>query len=176
MMVDTIVYLDLDLTPFVITMVTNKYGLGHISSEQSQWPGVSILEIPVISLYVIPGLVSIRVVCVLFMVVYLILSLFTVLVPGRQCCKFSQNKVIWAKTTTKTRIRWKLAALEWRLLGQFSLFHYYTPTSTKLKGGYTGFTLSVCPSVDRIVSALYLCPLCINNVWCPILVISLIQS
>ena len=33
--------------------------------------------------------------------------------------------------------------------------HYYTPASTKLKGGYTGFTLSVCPSVDRIVSALY---------------------
>ena len=31
----------------------------------------------------------------------------------------------------------------------------YTPTSTKLKGGYTGFTLSVCPSVGRIVSALY---------------------
>ena len=30
------------------------------------------------------------------------------------------------------------------------------PASTKLKGGYTGFTLSVCPSVDRIVSALYL--------------------
>ena len=28
--------------------------------------------------------------------------------------------------------------------------------STKLKGGYTGITLSVCPSVDRIVSALYL--------------------
>ena len=30
------------------------------------------------------------------------------------------------------------------------------PASTKLKGGYTGITLSVCPSVDRIVSALYL--------------------
>ena len=30
------------------------------------------------------------------------------------------------------------------------------PASTKLKGGYTGFTLPVCPSVDRIVSALYL--------------------
>ena len=29
------------------------------------------------------------------------------------------------------------------------------PASTKLKGGYTGFTLSVCPSMDRIVSALY---------------------
>ena len=28
--------------------------------------------------------------------------------------------------------------------------------STKLIGGYTGITLSVCPSVDRIVSALYL--------------------
>ena len=33
---------------------------------------------------------------------------------------------------------------------------YYTPASTKLKGGYTGITLSVCPSVDRTVSALYL--------------------
>ena len=40
----------------------------------------------------------------------------------------------------------------------------YTPASTKLKGGYTGFTLSVnpsvrssvCPSVDRIESTLYL--------------------
>ena len=40
----------------------------------------------------------------------------------------------------------------------------YTPASTKLIGGYTGITLSVCPSVrlsvcpsvDRIVSALYL--------------------
>ena len=30
------------------------------------------------------------------------------------------------------------------------------PAPTKLKGGYTGFTLSICPSVDRIVSALYL--------------------
>ena len=30
------------------------------------------------------------------------------------------------------------------------------PASTKLKGGYTGITVSVCPSVDRIVSALYL--------------------
>ena len=41
---------------------------------------------------------------------------------------------------------------------------YYTPASTKLIRGYTGITLSVCPSVrpsvcpsvDRIVSALYL--------------------
>ena len=33
---------------------------------------------------------------------------------------------------------------------------YYTPASTKLIGGYTGITLSVCPSVDRIVSSLYL--------------------
>ena len=31
-----------------------------------------------------------------------------------------------------------------------------TTASTKLIGGYTGITLSVCPSVDRIVSALYL--------------------
>ena len=30
------------------------------------------------------------------------------------------------------------------------------PASTKLKEGYTGITLSVCPFVDRIVSALYL--------------------
>ena len=33
---------------------------------------------------------------------------------------------------------------------------FIPPASTKLKGGYTGITLSVCPSVDRIVSALYL--------------------
>ena len=33
--------------------------------------------------------------------------------------------------------------------------HHYTPASTKLKEGYTGFTLSACPYVDRIVSALY---------------------
>ena len=30
------------------------------------------------------------------------------------------------------------------------------PASTKLKGWFTGFTLSVCPSVDRIVSTLYI--------------------
>ena len=36
----------------------------------------------------------------------------------------------------------------------YSLF--IPPASTKLIGGYTGITLSVCPSVDRIVSALYL--------------------
>ena len=33
---------------------------------------------------------------------------------------------------------------------------FIPPASTKLKGGYTGITLSVCPSVDRIASALYL--------------------
>ena len=33
---------------------------------------------------------------------------------------------------------------------------FIPPASTKLKGGYTGITLSVCPTVDRIVSALYL--------------------
>ena len=51
---------------------------------------------------------------------------------------------------------------EWLKTGQ-RLIHY-TPASTKLKRGYTGFTLSVCPSVrlsiclsvDRVVSALYL--------------------
>ena len=31
-------------------------------------------------------------------------------------------------------------------------------SSMKLKGGYTDFTPSVCPSVDRIMSALYLQP------------------
>ena len=40
--------------------------------------------------------------------------------------------------------------------GCTALYSYYTPASTKLKGGYTGFTLSICPSVDRIVSTLYL--------------------
>ena len=38
----------------------------------------------------------------------------------------------------------------------FTLSIIIPPASTKLKGGYTGITLSVCPSVDRIVSALYL--------------------
>ena len=37
-----------------------------------------------------------------------------------------------------------------------SLYPPLPHASTKLKGGYTGITLSVCPSVDRIVSALYL--------------------
>ena len=41
-------------------------------------------------------------------------------------------------------------------LGPFLQTLIIPPASTKLKGGYTGFTLSVCPSVDRIVSALYL--------------------
>ena len=31
----------------------------------------------------------------------------------------------------------------------------WEPFGTFIEGGYTGFTLSVCPSVDRIVSALY---------------------
>ena len=39
-------------------------------------------------------------------------------------------------------------------LSEISIF--IPPASTKLIGGYTGITLSVCPSVDRIVSALYL--------------------
>ena len=33
---------------------------------------------------------------------------------------------------------------------------YYTPGFNEVERGYTGFTLSVCPSVDRIVPALYL--------------------
>ena len=41
-----------------------------------------------------------------------------------------------------------------------SILHVLSPplpsASTKLKGRYTAFTLSVCLSVDRIVSALYL--------------------
>ena len=32
----------------------------------------------------------------------------------------------------------------------------YTPRFNEVERGYTGITLSVCPSVDRIVSALYL--------------------
>ena len=32
----------------------------------------------------------------------------------------------------------------------------YTPTLNKVEGGYTGFTLPICLSVDRIVSTLYL--------------------
>ena len=39
--------------------------------------------------------------------------------------------------------------------------HIFIPlASTKLKGGYTGFTLSVCPSVERIVSALIFFHIC----------------
>ena len=38
----------------------------------------------------------------------------------------------------------------------WEIFFCYTLASTKLKVGNTGFTLSVCPSVDRIVSDLYL--------------------
>ena len=37
-----------------------------------------------------------------------------------------------------------------------SYFYIPPPLQLSWKGGYTGFTLSVCPSVDRIVSALYL--------------------
>ena len=43
----------------------------------------------------------------------------------------------------------------WRIYAGLHEF-IIPPASTKLKGGYTGFTLSVCPSVDRMVSALYL--------------------
>ena len=39
-------------------------------------------------------------------------------------------------------------------------FFFYTPASKKLKRGYTGFTLSICPSVDRTVSALYPLHIC----------------
>ena len=51
--------------------------------------------------------------------------------------------------------------LIWTLCGEalFNIGIYrfiISPASTKLIGGYTGITLSVYPSVDRIVSALYL--------------------
>ena len=59
-----------------------------------------------------------------------------------------------------------LSLTHWPLrdMAVFQKYYYYTPASTKLKGGYTSITLSVCPSVrlsvcpsvDRIVSALYL--------------------
>ena len=35
-------------------------------------------------------------------------------------------------------------------------YYYYTPRFNEVERGYPGITLSVCPSVDRIVSALYL--------------------
>ena len=35
-------------------------------------------------------------------------------------------------------------------------FDFYTPHFNEVERGYTGFTLSICPSVDRILSALYL--------------------
>ena len=44
-----------------------------------------------------------------------------------------------------------LIKFEWQYQ---TLFLY--PTLNEVDGGYTGFTLSFCPSVDRIVSALYL--------------------
>ena len=46
----------------------------------------------------------------------------------------------------------------WRILYicNFDFVFFIPSASTKLKGGYTGITLSVCPSLDRIVSALYL--------------------
>ena len=37
---------------------------------------------------------------------------------------------------------------------------FYTPASTKLIGGYTGITLSICPSVHLWTES---CPLCIFN-------------
>ena len=56
-------------------------------------------------------------------------------------------------------------------LNDISLF--ITPASTKLKGGYTGFTLSICPSVHPSVCPSVrlwteLCPLCIFNNTCQI--------
>ena len=46
-----------------------------------------------------------------------------------------------------------LKLYEWH--GESAELHYI-PASTKLKGGYIGFTLSVCPSMDRMMSALSL--------------------
>ena len=52
------------------------------------------------------------------------------------------------------------ACLQWQTPTQMntSFIHwvYYTPRFNEVEKGYTGFTLSVRPSVDRIVSALYL--------------------
>ena len=52
-------------------------------------------------------------------------------------------------------------SLVWVIMGRWGVSHnagvlVIPSASTNLKGGYTGFTFSVCPSVDRIVSTLYL--------------------
>ena len=55
--------------------------------------------------------------------------------------------------------QWTMCKIWWWSGGQelnWSKFVILPSASTKLKGEYTGFTLSVCPSVDRIESALYL--------------------
>ena len=41
-------------------------------------------------------------------------------------------------------------------LAMFSTILHYTLRFNKVEIGYTGFTLSICPSVDRMVSAQYL--------------------
>ena len=70
----------------------------------------------------------------------------------------SVNSVMpnWQQATAKTKdkqvLRWHIKSQGHNELGYVII----PPASTKLKGGYTGFTLSVCQSVDRIVSALYL--------------------
>ena len=52
---------------------------------------------------------------------------------------------------------WNLSNETLKVLLKAFEFHYYNPASTKFKGGYTGFTLSVsaasvCLCVDGIMS------------------------
>ena len=51
------------------------------------------------------------------------------------------------------RLVWRVlysARIQWLLISDLWISFIIPPASTKLQGGYTGFTLSVFPSVDRI--------------------------
>ena len=95
------------------------------------------------------------------------------------CASFHSNQLIKTGVTARKRLiraknsnffsHWSLEfdGWPWITTGHLSyatprfLFHLiphvnYTPRFNEVDGGYTGITLSVCPSVDRIVSALYL--------------------
>ena len=73
------------------------------------------------------------------------------------------DKQDFAKFQFKTDVEWMIyvvvslaAGMCWRFRVLWTVWLFIPPASTKLKAGYTGFTLSVCPSVNRILSALYL--------------------
>ena len=68
-------------------------------------------------------------------------------------CACGENQRGYIKSVVITI--WLYSCLKWDI-NLVVIFLIIPPASTKLIGGYTGITLSVCPSVDRIVSALYL--------------------